>query len=879
VVPSRSRRGRPIRAYLVGLVLVFAVFAAAGAFYERRTATHDAVQGGVQDASFGARLAAGEVQSDVSALQATVSRLAATPGIAQVFATPAGCTLELADIGAFRTGHLDIVAADGSPVCSSLPRPRPRAYAGARWLAAAARGPFLGAPVADARTGRQVLLATAPIGRHGVVLGAADLDSLGPGLAARLGGPRGLEFVVLSRDRRTVLARSIAPDRWAGAPLPAGARVGGEPSGLDLDGTVRLYGAATVPGVGWTVYAGADRRQALAASDRLSRRELSITVAGLLVMLAAAFTLSRRIVRPIRQLSAGVRAATAHAAPEPVAASGPAEVASLADDFRTLVASANRELSAASQLAAIVESSTDAMIGRTLDGQITSWNAGAERMYGYPADEAIGANVAMLEAPEKAGTLEPLLARVTAGERVEAVETRHVRKDGSALDVSVAAAPIRDASGRVVGACAVIRDITDRNRAEAERQTLEHRLNQSQRLESLGQLAGGVAHDFNNLLGVILNYASFVAERADDGAVRSDVEQIQQAAERAARLTRQLLIVGRRERVRAEILDLNAVVADLRTLLARTIGEHVELVVDAAPRELPILADRGQLEQVLLNLAVNARDAMPDGGTLTIETGPAVLDEEYCRLHPDASPGTYAALSISDTGVGMSPQVAAKVFEPFFTTKPKGQGTGLGLATVYGIVTDAGGALNIYSEEGVGTTLRAYLPLTGDSVPAPTAAVPAEVPSGQGETVLLVEDEDAIREVTMRMLSRNGYTVLAAAAGIEAVSLAVEHGCDLLLTDVVMPQMSGRELAETVRRFRPDLRVLYMSGYSAGVLGPQRVLDDGVALIQKPFDEPTLLRQVHAVLTGPPPGEPAPGEPAPRPASLTAPSRRTGHGP
>jgi PAS domain S-box-containing protein len=702
------------------------------------------------------------------------------------------------------------------------------------------------------------------------------------------------------------------------------------------------------------------------------------------VILASGFVIHRRIARPIRRLSAAVRAATGHSGSVPVAASGPAEVASLAADFGNLIAAVDRELDAASLLTAIVESSTDAMIGKTLDGRITAWNAGAELMYGYSAEEAIGASVAMLVPPDRPDELAGILRRVAGGDRVEHLETQRLRKDGSRLDVSITVSPVRNAAGTVVGASSVARDITDsrravqavrasearktailesaldciitidqhgrvvefnpaaertfgwpraavlgrtmadvivppvlrdahraglarqistgtgtilgrrleltalradgtefpvevaisrvdlpdaplftgylrditeRKRAEAERQSLEDRLHQSQRLESLGQLAGGVAHDFNNLLAVILNYASFVAERtADQDEVRSDVEQIQRAAERAARLTRQLLIFGRRERVHPEVLDLNAVVSDVRDLLSRSIGEHVELAVQLEPTELTIRADRGQLEQVLVNLAVNARDAMPGGGRLTIETRAVLLDDEYARLHPDVVPGQYVQLSISDTGVGMSPEVLAKVFEPFFTTKPKGHGSGLGLATVYSIVADAGGTVSVYSEEGLGTTVRVHLPMVDEPVPAPGAAAARPAIRGRGETILVVEDEEAMRKVTCRMLRRNGYVVLEAATGSEALSLAVDHNCRLLLSDVVMPQLSGRDLAEAIHRSRPGLPVLFMSGYSAGVLGPQRAVDDDVALIEKPFDERTLLDQVHAALATDPVG-------------------------
>jgi len=391
--------------------------------------------------------------------------------------------------------------------------------------------------------------------------------------------------------------------------------------------------------------------------------------------------------------------------------------------------------------------------------------------------------------------------------------------------------------------------VRERLQAQAERERLENRLHQAQRLESLGQLAGGVAHDFNNLLAVILGCAGFVAEAtAGDDSVRAEVDQIQAAAERGARLTRQLLIFGRREQTQTEVLDLGAVVTDIQGLLARTIGEDVKLMVHTAASLPAIRADRGQMEQVLINLAVNARDAMPDGGTLTVRLRTTLLDEEYTRLHPEITPSQYVELAVSDTGVGISPKVLSRIFEPFFTTKSPDKGTGLGLATVHGIVGEAGGSLSVYSEPGMGTTFRAFFPPAGGQAAVAAEPAPAAAVKGSGETVLVVEDEPAVRDIAARILRRNEYSVLEAASGQEALSLAAEHEFDLLLTDLVMPQVSGTELARRIGQVRPGVAVLFMSGYSQDVLGPRRALDDGVALIQKPFAAQELLRSVRAVI-------------------------------
>jgi nitrogen-specific signal transduction histidine kinase/ActR/RegA family two-component response regulator len=397
---------------------------------------------------------------------------------------------------------------------------------------------------------------------------------------------------------------------------------------------------------------------------------------------------------------------------------------------------------------------------------------------------------------------------------------------------------------------AFIRDVTDRRATEAERRSLEDRLHQSQRLESLGQLAGGVAHDFNNLLAVILNYASFVAEAVpENDGVQFDVSQIVSASEQAAGLTRQLLMFARREPVRPEKLDLNAVVEDVRELLSRSIGEQIDLVVNAGSDLPAIQADRGQTEQILLNLAVNARDAMTTGGVLTIATAPVELDLDYVRSHPGTTPGRHVQLSVNDNGRGMSRDIAAQAFEPFFTTKAKADGSGLGLATVYGIMAEAGGQVDLESDEGVGTTVKVYFPATTDPAAAvATSSRPTRV-RGHGQTVLVVEDQDAVRAVTVRILRRNGYAVLEAASGADAISIVeAADAIDLLLTDVVMPKMSGRHLAELLEADHPALPVLYMSGYARNILGPRRSIDAGVALIRKPFNDASLLDRVHEML-------------------------------
>ena len=393
--------------------------------------------------------------------------------------------------------------------------------------------------------------------------------------------------------------------------------------------------------------------------------------------------------------------------------------------------------------------------------------------------------------------------------------------------------------------------------ADAGRAAAQDRLRHAERMESLGQLVGGIAHDFNNLLNVIAGFADVLAEEiaglagedARLGSVLGDVEQVRGAAQRAIRLTRQLLIFARSDVVHPEVLSLNDIIAGLDQLLRRTLGEHITLNTAPADSLWPVKADAGQLEQVLVNLAVNARDAMPGGGKLTIDTANITVDETYADSRPGLKPGHYARLRVSDTGTGMPPEVLARVFEPFFTTKPAGKGTGLGLATFYGIITGAGGYPQIYSEPGFGTTITGLLPATGEKA-ARSEAPPAETPRGRGETILLVEDETSLRELASRILTENGYQVRAALTAAEAPSIAADTGypIDLLLTDVVMPEMLGNEVARRVHAVRPALPVLYMSGYAQPILDTHGAFAKQIDLLEKPFTEATLLTRVRRAI-------------------------------
>ncbi len=626
---------------------------------------------------------------------------------------------------------------------------------------------------------------------------------------------------------------------------------------------------------------------------------------------------------------------------------------------------------ASERLAALVALSDDAIIGKDLNGIVTSWNIGAERLFGYAAREMVGASILRVIPPDCEAEERDILERIQRGERVQQLETVRRTKDGRLRDVSITVSPIPDALGAIVGASTVARDITDRKQAiealrtteermrfalesaevgiwdidyatgvlrwsetieahyglapgtfegtfdafvervhpedraslletidagmrsgsdfstehrsvwpdgtvhwitgagrvrldeqgqpirgvgisldTTERRMLEAQFQQAQKMEAVGRLAGGVAHDFNNLLTAILGYCELLtADLGPDDAHLADITEIQKAGVSAAGLTRQLLAFSRKQIINPTLIDLNAVVNGMQSLLGRLIGEDIQIVRALQPALALVRADRGQVEQVIMNLAVNARDAMPGGGLLTLETANVDLDEHYVSRHFAVMPGTYVALTVTDTGAGITPQVQARLFEPFFTTKDVGKGTGLGLAMVHGVVTRAGGSVNVYSEVGQGTSFKVYFPAADATEMVVDAPPPSARPRAGGETVLVVEDSDGLRELAKRLLVRQGYTVLAAANAEEALRLFAQHpSIDVILTDIVMPGASGPELTKQLIEQRPALRVIYMSGYTEEAIVQHGVLKSGIAFLDKPFNSETLGQKIREVL-------------------------------
>ncbi len=508
-----------------------------------------------------------------------------------------------------------------------------------------------------------------------------------------------------------------------------------------------------------------------------------------------------------------------------------------------LTADLDRERDDRFRLASLVEGSDDAIVSATLEGTIISWNPGAERLYGYPAHEIVGHDVSMLVPAERTADRHVLLDRVRSGERIPAFDAVHRRKDGSAVTISLSMSPIHDRHGQVVAVAGIAHDITETRR-------LESNLRQSAKMEAVGRLAGGLAHDFNNMLTVIDGYSELALMKlAADHPVRSLVEEIHKAGERAADLTRQLMVFSRKSMVEPRVLDLSEVVLADVDMLKRVIGEDIAIDTRLAANLDHVMADRAQFDQVLVNLVINARDAMPNGGQVTIETANVTFTGAHGVAPREVPPGAYVMLAVSDTGVGMDAGTLKRLFEPFFTTKGSGRGTGLGLTMLQNFVMQSGGYVGVYSEPGQGTTFKIYLPTV--ALPLATGHMPSsDQPPPGTETVLVVEDDDAVRYFTEAVLKAAGYDVLTASNGIEALSIArsSSHPIHLLMSDVVMPVLGGHALAEQFQVLRPDARVLFTSGYTPDAVSRKGIAIPADRFIQKPYAPAGLCRKIRDLL-------------------------------
>jgi PAS domain S-box-containing protein len=498
------------------------------------------------------------------------------------------------------------------------------------------------------------------------------------------------------------------------------------------------------------------------------------------------------------------------------------------------------------RLGMAVEQTGEAVIITDVEGTVQYVNPSFERLTGYGKDEVLGKNPRILKSGKQSGEFYEAMWSTLKEGRIWSGKVVNRTKEGKLFQEFVVISPVRDASGRVVNYVAVERDLTH----EIE---IEEQLRQSQKMEAIGKLAGGVAHDFNNILTVITGYCELIlAGLPGDSPWRREIEGIKNAADRAAEVTRQLLAFSRKQVFRLKDVNMSGVVANLDAMLRRLIGEDIELQTSLQPDLWNVRIDPSQIEQVIVNIVVNARDAMPDGGKLTIETANVALDKEYAQSHLEVVPGPYVMIAITDTGCGMDESVRARIFEPFFTTKEVGKGTGLGLSTAYGIIRQSSGYIWVYSEPGVGSTFKIYLPrvLPAEMEPAPEMTVHVGAVPGGAETILVAEDEAMLRELVVEFLTKSGYSVLQARDGEEAflISEKFKGAIHLLITDVVMPRMSGRELARRMSATRPETKVIYISGYTEEAIIHHGVIDPGMHYVQKPFRPSDLVRKVREVL-------------------------------
>ncbi len=498
-------------------------------------------------------------------------------------------------------------------------------------------------------------------------------------------------------------------------------------------------------------------------------------------------------------------------------------------------------------VAALLESASQAIVASDGSGRIVLANARTEAMFAYSRQELLGNSIDVL-LPEAARTRHQreraaFFANPHARDMGIGMELSGRRKDGIQFPVEVSLSYVRTEEG--LFAIAFVTDISQRKK-------LEEQLMHAQKMEAVGRLAGGVAHDFSNMLTVISGYNQMILDQVSPpNPLRDYAEEILKASDRAGALTNQLLAFSRRQVAQPRVFDVNSVLLHTENLLRRLIGEDVELALKLNANAGRIKADPGHLEQAIFNLATNARDAMPRGGRITVETEAVTLDDSYARTHVGVQPGEYVMIAVSDNGQGMDAETRLRIFEPFFTTKESGKGTGLGLATVYGIVKQAGGDIWVYSEVGKGSTFKLYFPAVSEPASGALGGDVSTARDVERATILLVEDEQGVRDLTAKMLKLMGYTPLIASSGAEALALAKSHqgSIDLLLTDVVMPGMGGNQLAEELRRWRPEIKVVYVSGYTAHTISDHGVLDAGVEFLAKPFSREALARKLREALS------------------------------
>jgi len=669
--------------------------------------------------------------------------------------------------------------------------------------------------------------------------------------------------VTLTDSDGIVLARTEDADEWIGHDISALATVNnarrtreGVMEMTGADSVTRLSGFATASRVPWQVFVGIPSNVALARVHEQERNAVLLGFASLLVSLGLAWMLARGIADPVRALTADADAFAAGDLSRRTSVRADGELGTLAHTFDRMADALERR---SAQLMASEERYRSLFDTLPLPMWVVdreslrflAVNEAAVARYGYAREELLAMTALEIRRPDDH---EDLRAQLTADREgmLRGKLARHVTRSGEELEVEVSADDFNYAGRRA--RLVVVNDVTERRRTERALLFSQEQLRQAQKMEAVGSLAGGIAHDFNNLLTAILGYCDLALEGIPaDSTASEDVAEVRRAAQRAAELTHQLLAFSRRQVLKPRVFPIGTALEQTEKILRRLISENIALEISNCPQQPMVCADPTQVEQVILNLAVNARDAMPRGGRLRLSTGSVTFDTPHGTAGATLPAGTYAMLAVSDTGTGIAPEIRDRLFEPFFTTKPRGQGTGLGLATVYGIMQQSGGGVEVASVPGNGTTFVLYFPLATVDMPAEAENRPRRNPNPRGEgTILLAEDDEAVRAIARETLERAGYRVLAAADGSAALSLASAHpgAIDLLLTDVIMPGMNGRELAATLTRRRPGIRVLFASGYTDNVLAGQDALAPGVTLLDKPFTPADLAAKVRDVLAG-----------------------------
>lgn len=498
----------------------------------------------------------------------------------------------------------------------------------------------------------------------------------------------------------------------------------------------------------------------------------------------------------------------------------------------------------------VIENISDVYYRTDVEGRLVMFSPSAMRLLGYGSlDEMLGHTAATFYDDPK--EREQLLERLRIEGSVNDYEVMLRRRDGSRLQAATTSSYYRDAAGTVLGVEGIFRDITERKRAEEEKEKLQAQLLQAQKMEAVGQLAGGIAHDFNNILTAIAGYSSMILMRMDRASpFRHHVEQVLKSAERAVELTKGLLAFSRKQVLEAKPIDLCQVLRGIERMLGRLVPEDIDIKTTVADSALVVMADKMQIEQVLMNLVTNAKDAMPMGGALAVEVSSVVMEERFVHAHGSGEPGAYACITVSDTGEGMDEETRERIFDPFFTTKEVGKGTGLGMAIIYGIIQQHDGYISIESEKGRGTTFKIYLPLIVEVIKEEQGVLDAEPPPGGTETVLLAEDDAPVRELHRMMLEETGYTVIEAVDGQDALDKFLEHNeeIDILATDMVMPRMNGKSLYEEIRKVRPDMKVLFMSGYTKEMILERCNMEDEFSVLTKPITQHKLLRKIREIL-------------------------------